>query len=118
MRAQIRELFSLEVDQLDRYVPADTLDFSVSIRLVAGPAGEDGAESFDFIVCSPARLASQIRDGSAFLVRHVVLVERFDFSVVRKFVERFVHSCDGADWLTIAAKLSRLGQWEFEDYSE
>ncbi len=116
MRAEIKSLFSLNIDDLDRFVPANPLVFRVPIRLIAGPQGEEGEESFDFEVCSPDWLATEIAEGEVILLRHRVLMKSFNFEAVRNFVERFVHGCEGATWDDVASKLGRLGHWEFEDY--
>lgn len=116
MRAEIRTLFSDIVDDLERFVPDEPDLFRVPIRLVAGPQGDVGEESFDFEVCSPRALALEIGDDGVLLLRHRVLMTSFDFARVRRFVERYVNGCEGTNWGEIALKLARLGQWEFEDY--
>ena len=116
MQPRIQALFSICIDDLDSYSPPDPVDFNVSIRLIAGPDDQEGEESFDFNVCSPAHLAVLAQGGTPFLLRHIILADRFDFPAIRAFVERYVRSCSGENWLEVGEKLSRLGHWEFEDY--
>lgn len=118
MRAEIKNLFSLEIDELEGFTPPDPAVFRVSLRLIAGPEGQPGEESFDFEVCSPRWLDQQINDEDLLLVRHKLLMRTFDFAKVRRFVERYVQGCEGHTWQEVANKLARLGHWELEDYRE
>lgn len=118
MRAEIKNLFSLNIDDLDHFVPAEPDMFRVAVRLVAGPQGSEGEESFDFEVCSPLALAREIGDDGVLLLRHRLVMTSFDFGRVRQFVERYVRGCEGENWDEVANKLARLGWWEFEDYRE
>jgi hypothetical protein len=118
MRAEIKNLFSLEVDDLEGFVPSDPDTFRIPIRLVAGPQGEKGEESFDFVVCSPSWLAKEVNEHMVLLLRHRLLLKSFDFRKVRNFIERYVRGCEGATWNEVATKLARLGHWEFEDYQD
>jgi hypothetical protein len=118
MRAEIKNLFSLEIDDLERFVPNEPDRFRVPIRLVAGPEGMEGEETFDFEVCSPRALEGDVIGDDVLLVRHKLLMNSFDFVRVRNFVESYVRGCEGATWNDVAGKLARLGQWEFEDYQE
>ena len=118
MRAEIKRLFSSDVEDLEHFVPPDPTTFSVVIRLMAGPQGGDGEESFDFVVCSPSWLETTVNGDEPLLLRHKLLMRSFDFAMLRKFVERFVRGCEADSWDELADKLSRLGHWEFEDYRE
>jgi hypothetical protein len=118
MRAEIKSLSSLEIDDLENYAPPDPDIFRVSMCLVAGPQGEQGEETFDFQVCSPRWLEQDLREGEVVLLRHKLIMKSFDFTKVRRFVERYVRGIEGKDWEEVANKLARLGHWEFEDYRE
>src|SRR5689334_5239070 len=98
MRAEVKNLFSLEVDDLEGFVPPDPAVFRISIRLIAGPEGQEGEESFDFEVCSPRWLDQELKGGNVLLARHKILMKAFDFLKVREFVERYVRGCEGSTW--------------------
>ncbi|WP_086846907.1 immunity 8 family protein [Amycolatopsis kentuckyensis] len=113
-RAEIRYLLTPDIEP-ETYVPEDPERFMFLVQLIAGPAGEPGEESFDFEVCSPGWLAEQARGGPV-SGRHHVIVGRFDWPALVAYFEDLVARCTGADWAEVAAKLSRYGHWEFEDY--
>jgi hypothetical protein len=118
MRAKLKNIYSLEIKcPLAEYWPEDTAYFGISIRLIIGldtPAG--GEESFDLFVCTPDWLKNQCAEIGYVWGRSMLIVHEYDFNLIKREVERYVASCAGDDWLTIARKLSYMGTWEFEDY--
>jgi hypothetical protein len=116
MNGEVRSIYSYEVDDLDNWTPSGE-NWSLGIRLVAGPAGEPGEESFDLTVCTGAWLAAKARDAGVFDARHHLVVARYDWPMVDAYLRRRVSSCPGSSWSDVAEKLSRLGFWEFEDFA-
>ena len=115
MRAAIRSLMSLDVDDLDGWDPESDA-WALGLRVLAGPDDGPGEESFDLTVCSLAWLAERVRRDGVCDGRHHLIVEGYDWPAIRAFVERRVQECQGATWRDVAVQLARLGFWEFEDY--
>jgi hypothetical protein len=89
--------------------------FASLVQFLVGPDDGPGAESFDTLVCAPEWL----RDQAAIVDdRHHLIVPRYDYDAILRFVEDFLETCEGKDWDEVACKVSRLGHWEFEDYQE
>lgn len=89
----------------------------IPMTLVAGPKGEAGEEIFNFAVCSPGWLArEELKSADIVLLRHILLMKKFDFRKVRAFIERYVNGLEAPTWAELGEKLGRLGHWEFEDY--
>ena len=114
MRADIRSIFSSDVGDLDAFRPSGEA-FAVPVRLVIGPSGAPGEESFDLTVCSAAWLAQQVERAPVYDARHHLVVREFDWPVIRRYLEGRVARLDGASWDELGEKLSRLGYREFED---
>lgn len=79
MRAEIRHLHSPDIADLARYWPEEPDNFGFLLQLLAGPEGEPGEESFDFLVCTPRWLtetysADEIVDG-----RHTLIMFEYDY---------------------------------------
>jgi len=106
---------SFDVDDLETWKPVAD-DFAIPVRLLVGPLGGPGEESFDLVVCTGGWLAAQAARESVFDARHHLVVAGFDWSAIKAYLERRVASCEGQDWNDVAAQLSRRGYWEFEDY--
>lgn len=119
MQTEIKKIFSLDIDDLKGYVPDNPDSFSISLRLIIGPRGQIGEESFDIVVCTPQWLFDKYKNTDVvFLLRHTLLVTCFDYKKIITFIENYVHGCNGQTWQEISEKLSRFGQWEFEDYRQ
>jgi hypothetical protein len=113
----IRSLTSPDIRELDAYRPENPADFGFLLRIIAGPAGAPGEESFDVVVCTPSWFASRmgLQPVSG---RHHLFVREYDAARLRRFIESYVSGCRGATWQEAAERLARLAHWEFEDYRE
>lgn len=115
MRAAVRSLMSLDVEDLESW-HSEIDSWAIRLRLLAGPLDGPGEESFDFTVCSAAWLAELVRRDGVVDARHHLIMESYDWPVLRAYIERRVTSCQGSTWHEVAEQLGRLGYWEFEDY--
>lgn len=118
IRAQIRSLYSLQVENLDSFAPEDPENFCVPVRVLVGPKGQPGEESYDIQVCSPKWLDSVCKREFFVVGRHYLVVSEYDFLRIRSVITRLVERVAGDSWDEVAEKLARIGYWEFEDYHE
>lgn len=118
MRAEIKSLYSLDIDDLSKYNPSDPESFYFLLRLIAGPESEVGEESFDIQVCTPKWLLENHKVEEIIIGRHYLIVMEYNYDRLFRFISKFCSSCEGDTWTEVAEKLSRLGYWEFEDYRE
>ena len=88
--------------------------WALRLRIVAGPDDGPGEESFDLIVCSLAWVEDQVRRDGLLDGRHHLIVEFYDWQVLREFIERRVRRFEGSSWPDVAERLARLRHWEFE----
>ena len=49
--------------------------------------------------------------------RFRLVMARFDYDAVERYVAKRIAQATGADWDEVATKLARWSRWEFEDYS-
>lgn len=118
MRAEIKKIYSIDVDNLKSFEPKDTESFSLNLRIIAGPEGEDGEESFDVEVCTPKWLLQTYGSNEVIIGRHHLIVFEYNYERLMLTIRAFCTSCVGETWKEVAEKLGRLGRWEFEDYKE
>lgn len=90
--------------------------WSVGLRLLIGPSGDQGEESFDLTVCDVDWITQQIQVDGVVDGRHTLMVDGFHWPTLMSFFERRVASVNADTWTELASKLGRLGYWEFEDY--
>jgi hypothetical protein len=117
MRPVIRHLLTPDTDPPESYVPEDPERFMFLVQMLAGPEGEEGEESFQFVVCSPGWLGEHIRQNGPVSGRHHIIVDHYDWPALVAYFEALVAGCHGANWHEAAERLARYGWWEFEDYT-
>jgi hypothetical protein len=113
VQAQLKRLHSPDVFRLEDFKPVGP--FGILVQAMVGPAGANGEESFDAVVCTVEWFDSNMAD-SIMLGRHFIFIRDYNYSKLWQFIANFCESCRGASWREVAQKVSRLGKWEFEDY--
>ena len=116
MRAEIKRLHSPDIANLESYTPQVGDNFSFLLQIMAGPSGQEGEESFDVLICTPKWLEERFSKGQIIVGRHYLIVFEYNFNRIELFIKSYCEQCEGNNWQEVAAKLSRLGKWEFEDY--
>jgi Immunity protein 8 len=99
MRAELKSLYSPDADPLKDFAPAGP--FGILVMAMIGPAGQQGHESFDFMLCTPEWFASNIREDFK-MGRHYLFVRDFDYMQLERFVREYCGSCAEApqkSWL-------------------
>jgi len=116
MEAALKGLFSSDIPDIEKYRPAQEDNFGFVLRALVGPMGQPGEESFDITVCTPKWLEEQYRGSETVLGLHKLIVFRYDYSELRRFIEKYLRRCSGDSWPEMARRVALLGQWEFENY--
>ncbi|WP_037586257.1 immunity 8 family protein [Stenoxybacter acetivorans] len=99
---------------LENYKPEEKNCFTLLVNLDIGFIDETGADSFNLHICTPEWLCKN--QWLPELMRHTLLVRKYDLNEITKTITDYIDQCEGNDWMEIAQKLSRVFAWEFEDY--
>lgn len=118
VQAELHWLHSADLWDLKHGMPEDPECFGISVQAMIGARGEDGEESFDFLVCTPRWLADEVARERYALGRHHLFLPRYDYALMQRAIEDVCARATGPDWDTVAGHLARYGLWEFEDYRE
>ena len=116
VRPVLKRLHSPDIFDLELFSPADPSCFSFLLQAMYGPAGSEGEESFDILVCTPKWLSGEVERRGIVDGRHHLIVSRFDLAQIRALLEQYATASAANTWEQAALMLSRLGHWEFEDY--
>ncbi|QKJ85054.1 hypothetical protein PMPD1_0066 [Paramixta manurensis] len=115
MKADLKGMWVDSADiSLETYQPEEKNNFNLWIELKIGTRGETGADYFRFFVCTPEWLCKH--HWLPELMRHTLLVRKYDLDEIKKIITDYIDQCEGEDWMAIAQKLSRVFAWEYEDY--
>ena len=110
MRAELRSLDYFEAD-LESF---EGEAFHITVTATIGPVGEQGADNFDFDVCSPEWLRVQLESDHVVSGRYMLIMADFDLPTLQRFVEKRVRQAEGSDWPSVAEKLMAWSRWEFD----
>lgn len=116
MRAIVKNISILGVEQGEHYYPKDTECFCFNLRVLIGPAQADGEEGFDTQVMSPQWMIANYRDHDVVLGMNKIIMKIYDWALLQQTVEKYVSSVSGENWMELVFKLKGLGSWEFENY--
>lgn len=117
MKPNLRGLSSIDLPD-GASLPDDPADCWVVVTASIGVAGDEGSDDFTFYISTPRRLERIVADESQLWGRHLLIVEQFDWALVRNAIEKICNEITGDTWDAIASRLSRYGAWEYEDYHE
>jgi len=63
-------------------------------------------------------LERELEAAQPLIGRHHLIVGRFDWPEISRFLRGQVEAVTGRDWTELAGSIGRVGMWEFEDYRE
>ena len=118
MKAELKRVHSPDVQDLERYIPENPENFGFLLQAMIGPEGTEGEESFDIEVCTPKWLEEIYGPEDVVIGRHHLIVREYNYARLVGVIKKYLQQCSGEDWTQIGKKVSRLGKWEFEDYTE
>jgi hypothetical protein len=118
MISEIKDFFGSEIDEsLELYRPEISDNFGFIIDLEIGIIGQEGADLFYVMLCTPKWLIENMKQEEIIVGLHYMIVFEYNYEKIhKKLAELFCF--EGKDWDEIANKLSYFGQWEFQDYQE
>jgi hypothetical protein len=106
VRAVVKGFEGPDGEEPGSYVSPDPFDDSFWLRMLVGPSGGPGEESFDVLVCTPAWLARAVVEHGPQIGRHRLVVERLDLPAAEAFLRRQIERLEAATWDELAGKLA------------
>lgn len=98
--------------------PDDPEKIAETVTVEIGERSKDSADQFTIRVATPAGLAMlEARDGIV-AMRPVLVMARYDFQDLWRWLETTVVHCERDSWTHSVEMLQRYFQWEYEDYKE
>ncbi|WP_431262502.1 Imm8 family immunity protein [Roseateles chitinivorans] len=113
LQAQLKRLHSPDLPDLQNGHPPDPGNFRILVQALVGVAGQEAADSFDFMVCTPAWLAARVTEPLP--ARGYLIVTRYDYAQIHAAIARLCDGATGPDWPAVAARLNLDGRWEYDE---
>jgi hypothetical protein len=115
VRARLKSLRSDEIPDLEAWQPPEPDVFAVPLVLEVGALGQRGRERFELLAVTPRWLRDRHGEDGAVLGRGLLVVFRWDFARIRRFLAEHVETCSGRTWPEVARQVSRIAEWEGDE---
>jgi len=103
---------------LRTWEPEDPASVAETVLIDIGERDKKSADSFTLRVATPAGLDRlDARDG-IIATRPLLVMRRYDFDDLWRWLERTVASCEADSWSACVENLRRHFAWEYDDYRE
>jgi hypothetical protein len=104
-------------ESLHAWQPEDEEAFAEFISLGIGTKGKKGSDDFFIMIATPRGLQQLISSGTkTFIGRPLLVMERYNFKEIWKWLEQTILSCEGETWLECVERLRYYFDWEFDGY--
>ena len=111
MRIELKALYSGDINKPQ--LPDDPTRCMTAMYADIGIQGEDGSDTFGFVVVTPLWLVAHPETQWA---RGYLLLNEFSWAEIERMVGRLVSSVSATKWEEAAKSLGRFMDWEFENY--
>ncbi len=105
MRAQLSDLTSPDLLDLEYGSPFDPDNFLIIVEAEIGPLGGKGGDLFSFQVCSSSWMVEEVERRGSLLGRHYLILPHYDYGRLRNTIAGLCDRHQGEDWQGIAARL-------------
>lgn len=116
MKAEIKSIISPDILNFETFQPIDQENFCFLLEITVGPRGQSSGDNFSLQVLTPNWLIQNHQKYDVVFARHMLIVFEFDLDAIFKEIKNKIESIEGNSWQEIVDKISRIAQWEFEDY--
>ena len=103
-------------ENLNTYSPEIPRNFCVWLTLTIGSESEEGNNLFQVGICTVTWLSHQLSINNAYILRHLILVEKFDFELIKDSIYKIIKIAERSSWEESVQVLCRYFSWEFEDH--
>jgi immunity protein 8 of polymorphic toxin system len=115
VRVRLKGFHSPDVFDLRDYVPAGSDKFGFLIELLVGSDEGGEADIIGAVICRPRWLAQKYKASDAISGYHKIIVLGYDYERLWAYVEAYCKSVEEPMWQAVAARVGKLGMWEFAD---
>jgi len=115
MRARLDTFHSPDVDDLRGYKPGDPQTFGFYLEFEVGSDDGEGTDIFGAMVCTPQWLLHRHSKSDVVSGYHKIIVFEYDYERLWAYIDGYCNSVVEDTWEKVAARIGRLGKWEFAD---
>ena len=101
----------------NEYVPQDRNNFSIGFSFDIGPENENTSNVFDIHIsneCNQSNIIYSVDD--VIFSKGCIQMNYYDYSKALEVINKYIKTINFHSWDEIAQELSKVFNWEFEDY--
>ncbi len=119
IRVEIKRLYSLDLPGVDDS-PTDPANCWIRVNVDIGPVDSDAADTFRFVVTTPARLQLEMARMPTMWGRDLMVVREFAWEPVEAALTECIDSIArrSPTWEAFVERFICYAAWEFEDFRE
>jgi hypothetical protein len=108
---------SLHAQLKSGFIEINADNTSALYSATIGPKNAQGEEVFYFKALTPSGLAAELNSHPKLFGKGYIFLPSISEDGVKKEIEALLSKISGHDWNEVALKISRYGDWEFEDHN-
>jgi hypothetical protein len=118
MIAELKEIMSSDHD-LRTYTPNQEDNFGIWVTATIGTVNNPGGDLFQILICTPKWLSKEYLNSDRPLSwgHPMLLTQRFNMEEIVKFINDSLAKLSADHWEELSIMISRLGDWEFSNYT-
>ncbi|MFT5430971.1 MAG: hypothetical protein ACI9OJ_001650 [Myxococcota bacterium] len=114
MKLVIHNVWTWDCGNLRIWEPADPSIIATTVNVDIGAKGRSGKDTFQLRIATPEGLMKiESRDGIV-AIRPLLVLERYYFNDVWRWLQATVAKCEADSWLDCVANLRRWFDWEYD----
>jgi len=114
MRPTIHSIYASDCVDLRRWVPKNNDIIAKFIAIDIGRKDGKGSDIFSILVTTPKGVQTLTPKNGILASHPLVVVEKYDFAFLSRWLENKVSSCEADSWLHCANQLNMYFGWEFD----
>ena len=113
MKAKLKSIMSSDCD-MKNFSPSHGDSFNLYVQAEIGPDNDNGSNIFGFNICNTKWIDENLE--SAIFGKGLIIVNNYNFEKIKEKIENLCSKIQEDTWNDLAIRISRYGQWEYEDY--
>lgn len=116
VKLRVQSAMTQDFVPLDKWVPENPEEVKISIVLQVSTNTDDTTDTFRVVVATPRALLSIVPRAGIVAERPLVVVARYDPTVLWRWIEQTVKKCESSSREESIQELRRFFGWEYDGY--
>jgi hypothetical protein len=107
-RAEIKHLYSPEINNLEKFYPANEEEFSFSLQMTVGEKENENEMNFHILVCSPQWLIKYHQPTEIVFGIHHIFMFEYNYEALVMKLKKYIGSLEEENWNNLVRKINLI----------